>query len=78
LATGQTGQTAEKKSLAIVHKRDLAKFGYRSETTAEKFRVHAIFWLHAKTYSLNMAISKRKIPLVNVRPLFFPKMPIFV
>jgi hypothetical protein len=78
LATGQRAQTAEKKSLAIVHKRDLAKFGYRSETTAEKFRNHAIFWRHAKTYSLNTAISnfqKIKIPPCSVRPVFAKKCP---
>ncbi len=44
LATGQRAQTAEKKNLAIIHKRDLAKFGYRSETTPEKFRNHAVYF----------------------------------
>jgi hypothetical protein len=38
---------------------DLARFGYTSDRTVEKFRFDAIVWRHATTYCLNMATSKR-------------------
>jgi hypothetical protein len=38
--------------LAIVHKEELAKFGYRSKRKVEKFKKPAIFWWPARTYML--------------------------
>jgi hypothetical protein len=38
---------------------NLAKFGYKSERKVEKFRNHVIFWPPARTYYLNMVISKQ-------------------
>ncbi len=46
--------------LVIIHKRNLpilATCLTMSERKVEKFRNHAIFWLHVTTYCLNMATS---------------------
>jgi hypothetical protein len=41
--------------MAITRKRDLAKFGYRLERKAEKFKNCVICWQCGRTYCLNMA-----------------------
>jgi hypothetical protein len=51
-------QICEVGGLAIAHEKDLAKFGYTSKRPIEKFRNHAIIWLYATIYCLNMATSK--------------------
>jgi len=42
--------------------KDLAKFVYKSKRKMETFRVHGIFWLHARAYCLNMVMSKFVFP----------------
>jgi hypothetical protein len=51
---------------------DLAEFVYKSKRKMETFRVHGIFWLHARAYYVNMVMSKFVFPhnMVTVS-LFF-------
>jgi hypothetical protein len=52
---------------------DLARFGYTSDRTVEKFYFHAIVWRHATSYCLNMATSKRFSSQCGDAGPFFPK-----
>jgi len=58
---------------------DLAKFGYRWKRKVEKLRNHATILLHARTYCLNMVISK--FPPHNVAAMgdfFLQKIPLYL
>jgi len=52
---------------------DLAKFGYRPGREVEAFRNPAIFWRHAPTYCLNLAISETTSTNSGDFGQFFPK-----
>jgi hypothetical protein len=54
-------QFCDVATLAIIHKKELAYFGYMLTRKVNFFNNPAIFWQHYETYCLNMAISKNKI-----------------
>jgi len=43
----------------IIHERNLAKFGYRSERKVENYNHPAIFWQLARTYELSKYGQKK-------------------
>jgi hypothetical protein len=55
-------QICEEDGLAIHPQEDQAKFDSRSEKKVEILWNLTIFWLHARTFHLNLAISKKNSP----------------
>ncbi len=59
--------------LAIIHKKDFAKFGYRLDVKVENFNNPFIFWLLDGTCDRNLALKEVQIWKIN--PIFFRKIP---